>query len=64
MIRRSGNWLLISCIFLPLGEHSVVVENVDIEVLDFSLIEEASNPGTPRKHTPLNTPQKRQRTEG
>ena len=60
MMRRSSYWLLISCVFTLLGDHSVVVENVEIEVLDYSLIDEASNPGTPRKQTP----QKRPRTEG
>ena len=57
--------LLISRVFTPLGGTSVVVENVDIEELDFDLIDEASNPGTPRKFRGLrNTPQKRPRTEG
>ena len=57
--------LLISHAFTPLGDNSVVVENIDIEDLDFDLIEEASNPGTPRKFRVLrSTPQKRPRTEG
>ena len=57
--------LLISHAFTPLGDNSVVVENIDIEDLDFDLIEEASNPGTPRKFRVLrSTPQKRSRTEG
>ena len=55
--------LLISC-FTPLGDTSVVVENVDIEELDFDLNSEASNPGTPRKSVAKHTPQKRTRTEG
>ena len=42
----------------------MVVENVDIEVLDYDLNDEASNPGTPRKSIAKHTPQKRPRTEG